>query len=286
MPIPRGVSPAVQSSMPLAVGNRSLAEEITVEHTEQASYLLGHLTSDYDSGPAQEQQKQNSLHIDHSALCNAEREVDVTPIAPISACQGTTTSPPSTGTSSRLPVIEVTKILPQTQVIEQTPDTSRTTQVIAEQDMNDQVMNEQPGKLTAIAAITESVAEQQEVDNLQAEVTQGEHHESSDLTLQNPYQAPAAPVNIEPASSRRYEWMQIHSEPDSSAEGHTTNHITHDKSSAMSVDRSGRGEGEPSESISAADLAAAVADEIAEHCEETTTGWGSMDIGFWIADSN
>ncbi|KAG9664877.1 hypothetical protein KCU64_g377, partial [Aureobasidium melanogenum] len=286
MPIPRGVSPAVQSSMPLAVGNRSLAEEISVEHTEQASYLLGHLTSDYDSGPAQEQQKQNSLHIDHSALCNAEREVDVTPIAPISACQGTTTSPPSTGTSSRLPVIEVTEILPQTQVIEQTPDTSRTTQVIAEQDMNDQVMNEQPGKLTAIAAITESVAEQQEVDNLQAEVTQGEHHESSDPTLQNPYQAPAAPVNIEPASSRRYEWMQIHSEPDSSAEGHTTDHITHDKSSAMSVDRSGRGEGEPSESISAADLAAAVADEIAEHCEETTTGWGSMDIGFWIADSN
>lgn len=78
----------------------------------------------------------------------------------------------------------------------------------------------------------------------------------------------------------------MHSEPDPSAEDHTTDRMTHDGPSAVSVDRSGGGEGEPPESISAADLAAAVADEIAEHCEQTTTGWGPMDIGFWIADSN
>ncbi|KAG9676712.1 hypothetical protein KCU99_g3609, partial [Aureobasidium melanogenum] len=287
IPIPRKSSPGVPGlnfSMPLVSEDSNFAKDVSAEHTEQATYLLGHLTSDCDAGASQESQKQNSSHIDQSALFNAERGANAASVAPISACQGPITSPPNTGTSSRLPIIEVTEILPQSQNIEQLPDTGRTTQVEAEKAMDEQAMKENPGAPTAIAATTESVAEQHEADK-SPEATQGEPREPFDFT-QNPSQTPAATVNIEPANFRHYEWMQMHSEPDPSAEGHTTDRMTHDGPSTVSVDRSGGGEGEPPESISAADLAAAVAEEIAEHCEQTTTGWGPMDIGFWIADSN
>ncbi|KAH0279713.1 hypothetical protein KCU91_g1563, partial [Aureobasidium melanogenum] len=280
IPMPRRVNPVVhsgqKSTMPLVVGNSSLAEEISAEHTEQSSYLLGHLTVDHDSDLSQELQKQDSSHIDQSALCNAEREVEEPSVAPISACQGPTTSPPSTRTTSKLLIIEVTEILPQSQIIEQSPDIGRTTQAVVEEAMDEQALNE-----AAIAATTEGVAEQHEVDNA-PESTQDEPCKPSDPTPRDSYPASTATVKVAPANSRCYEGMQTDFEPGLAAQGHKTDQMTLDEFCGLSVDRSSGGEEEPS----AADLAAAVADEIAEHCDETTTGWKSMDIGFWIADSN
>ncbi|CAD0099953.1 unnamed protein product [Aureobasidium mustum] len=258
------VHPKERSSMTSVVEDSNLAEKLSADHTEQASYLLGHLTSDYDFGPSQELQKQNSLYIDQSVLRNAEPEADIASVTPISACQGTATSPSRTDTSSNVPTR-------QSQVVEQSSDDGQKTQVIAEQTMNEQAMNDDSARIAAIHATTESVAEQQKVIDLQTEPT-----------LQDPSQTSVAKVNVEPANSRSYDWMQMHLKPDPPAQGHAADPVP----SETPVDRPSGDQGDASESISAADLAAAVADEIAEHCEEATTGWEPMDIGFWIADSN
>lgn len=263
--------------MSSVVEDSNLAEKLSAEHTEQASYLLGHLTSDYDSGPSEELQKQNSLHIDQSALRNAEPELDVAYVAPISACQGTATFPPSTATSSKIPTT-------QSQVVEQSSNDDQKTQVIAEQATNKQAMNGDSGRITAVHGTTEGIAEQQKVVDLQTEITQCEHRQSSEHTLHVPSQMPVATGDAGLANFGCYKGMQVDSEPDAPAHGHASN--AHDESSKLAIDRLSADQGDGSESISAADLAAAVADEIAEHCDEATTGWEPMDIGFWIADSN
>ncbi|KAH0371368.1 hypothetical protein KCU65_g1900, partial [Aureobasidium melanogenum] len=288
-PLPHAASLAVcpgQKFAPLPVENSSLAEESSAEHTEQASYLLGHLASNYDSGPSQELQEQNSSHVDQSALCNAGIEQDEIFVAPISAYQGTTTSPLSTETSSSNPTVEGTEISPQRQIMEQLPDTGRTLQVIAQEAMDEQVTNEDPGTPSTIHATTESGTEQQGGDHPRTVITQDEPPRPSDSTPQDPLPASEATASATPANFRCYEWMQMNVEPDPAAQSHTTDQMTLDKSPAMSVDRPSGGEEEPPENITPADLADAVADEIAEHCEETTNGWGHLDIGFWIADSN
>ncbi|KAG9951357.1 hypothetical protein KCU85_g2897, partial [Aureobasidium melanogenum] len=288
IPIPRGASSTIcpgQESMPLAVGNSSLAEDNSAEHTEQASYLLGHLASDYDSGPSQALQKHNSLHVDQSALFNAEREAGEASVTQVSACQETATSIPSTGTPPRLPTIEVTKILPQSCMIEQSPDVDRTAQVTAEEAMDEHCMSEDPHDLIAVAATAESVGEQHEVDNV-PEAIHDEPTKPSNRTLQNSFPASAATANAMPANFKCYEWMQMNFEPNPAVQGHTADQMALDKSPAMSVAQPSNDEEEPSGDTIAADFADAVADEIAKLCEETTTGWSHMDIGFWIADSD
>lgn len=267
------VLPKERSSMTPVAEDSNLTEELSADHTEQASYLLEHLTSDYESGPSQELQKQNPSHIDQSALCNAEREADEAPVAPVFACQGTATSTSSPDTSSKIPIIEITEITPPRQVAEQLPDNDQTSEVVAEQ-----VMNENPSRPTAIDATTESVAEHQDVD-VRNESILGT--QVSDHALQDLSRVPAATVGAELANFRCYEGFQMDLRSDLPAQGYTSDRMTHNESS-MPVHRSIGDEQEPS----AADLAAAVAEEIAEHCEETTNCWGPMDIGFWIADSN
>ncbi|KAH0343950.1 hypothetical protein KCU81_g5079, partial [Aureobasidium melanogenum] len=123
------------------------------------------------------------------------------------------------------------------------------------------------------------------VDNI-PEAIHDEPFKPSDRTLQNSFPASAATANARPANFRCYEWMQMNFEPDPAVLSHTVDQMALDKSLAMSVSQLSNDEEEPSGDVIAADLADAVAEGIAEHCEETTTGWSHMDIGFRIADSD
>lgn len=284
-----------RSARSMAVVDSGLEEESDNDHNSQASNLLEHLMDEQDQ-PSRKRQKQVSPSSHQSANIEEFATKETEPSTLIRSgltsvpCHQETQAPlPSTAVSTEDYPAQRTN-LSQSQSMDGEPDYDRiadstTEQTVHEQVSHEQAFHEQPSAAPAIEATVDSFTDQHDNDDSEAETIRVEFRRPSSLDLQGPNQTPGTMHNAV-ANFRCYEQVQESSGPDVPAQGNLTESLLHEQPTILSLSQSKDSQEDTHEDVSAADLADIVADEIAEHCEENTAGFSSIDIGFWIADDS